>query len=88
VIKKNRSDRTKRRKRDIEANYTPDFTSSNRRVSTAETLRYRLCYRLSSKGKPAVTKAVTVPTRPVVHPGVLRRFVASSACRSFINVIA
>jgi hypothetical protein len=44
--------------------------------------------RLSSKGRPTVTKAVTVATRPVVHPGALRGFVASSARRFFLTVIA
>jgi hypothetical protein len=42
----------------------------------------------SPNEQPTVTGVVTVTTRPVVHPGVLRRFVASSACRLFLNVIA
>ena len=42
VTKKKRSDNTQRRKRDRKADYTPDFAPSSRRVSTAETLRYRL----------------------------------------------
>ena len=33
-------DNTKRHKRDMQADYTPDSTRPSRRVSTAETLRY------------------------------------------------
>jgi hypothetical protein len=42
VMKKNRCDNTRRRKRDMPADYTPDFTRTSRRVSKAETLRYLL----------------------------------------------
>jgi hypothetical protein len=42
VLKKIRSDNTRRCKRDMQADYTPDFTRASRRVSKAETLRYPL----------------------------------------------
>src|ERR1019366_4383595 len=80
VIKKNRSDSTRRRKRDMQADYTPEFAPSSRRVSTAETLRYRLLLvRRNEFGQLGATslrfclRVVTIVLTPIDTPRCLER---------------
>ena len=68
VTKKNRSDNTKRRKRDMKADYTPDFARSSRRVSKAETLRYPLPIPVRNASEEL--EIIVHGGRPSLAPGI------------------